>query len=86
MTFVLNFQSLKLFISLTETFIGITASLTESVDKVKAMRLDRRKCVIRGEPMTNLPEKQRLKAFRYSRFNIEFLMTSKTIQAQKGTF
>ena len=45
-----------------EAFVGISASFTESTDKVKAMSMARRKCVVRGEPMENLPQDERLKA------------------------
>ena len=54
----------------TEMFVGISATYTKSSDEVKAMYFPRRKCIVKGEPASNLLPQHRLKAFKeYDREN-----------------
>ena len=36
-----------------EVFVGLSASLTDSTESVKMMSFERRKCVVKGEPMSD---------------------------------
>ena len=52
-----------------EVFVGLSASLTDSTDKVKQMSFTRRKCVTQGEPMSDYTPDGIAVFRKYSRYN-----------------